>query len=59
MKQTAVEWLIEQYDKKLHIDLNDESQAKQMEKEQMIDALKYADLDDKSAEWYYKEIYGK
>lgn len=33
-QQTAVEWLIEQYTKKGYIGMQDELQAKQMEKEQ-------------------------
>ena len=39
MKQTAVEWLIEQFEKNGYIGLQAEKQAKQMEKEQIIDAF--------------------
>lgn len=35
MKQTAVEWLVEQYKKDGYIGIQREEQAKQMEKEQM------------------------
>jgi len=66
MKQTAVEWLVEQ----IRSDQNQKAlsarewmqvieQAKQMEKEQIVDAYK-ADLphvNDLDAEQYYKETY--
>jgi hypothetical protein len=60
-KQTAVEWLIEQWD---NWDLSIKElfeQAKEMEKEQIIMAYK-ADLhpcSDEDAEQYYNETYGK
>ncbi len=38
MKQTAVEWLFEQYVNKSIITLEDIEQAKEMEKEQINDA---------------------
>lgn len=38
MKQTAVEWLIEQFEKNGYIGLQAEKQALQMEKQQIIDA---------------------
>ena len=41
MKQTAVEWLIEQFEKNGYIGLQAEKQAKQMEKEQIIEAHNY------------------
>jgi hypothetical protein len=40
MKQTAVEWLFEQYVNKSIITLEDIEQAKAMEKEQIIDIIK-------------------
>jgi len=61
-KQTAVEWLMEQRLQGANLDIALE-QAKQMEKEQMIDAI----LDNRNitsqvtlrdAEQYYKETYG-
>jgi hypothetical protein len=58
--QTAVEWLEEIYlttgiDRNVHF-----NQAKQMEKQQMVDfANDYLDDDaDLTAEEYYEEIYG-
>jgi hypothetical protein len=60
-KQTAVEWLLQQmdlqtiskYDKQL-------VQAKEMEKEQIIDAYKFGNLSDVyfKPEQYYNETYG-
>jgi len=45
MKQTAVEWLVEQIIKEKGLVDLDIQAAKQMEKEQMIDfAFKYGDL---------------
>ena len=65
MKQTAVDWLVEQlipkafaiYDITTH---NAIQQAKQMEKEQIEDAFKTGDFENTkvySAEDYYKEKY--
>ncbi len=67
MKQTAVEWLQEQ----LNPDMGTMQgviiqelleQAKQMEKEQIIDAFKHGELPpffvNLNAEEYYKETYG-
>ena len=66
MKQTAVEWLVDvllhyhntEYSKRI-ID-----QAKQMEKEQIMDAWKYGrpylgNVEDRDAEQYYNETYKK
>ena len=55
-KQTAVEWLIEQFSKHYAIhQLEDEiNKAKEMEKEQIIDAH-YAEEQD--AEQYYNETF--
>ena len=43
MKQTAVEWLVEQFDLEMQDDfhLTKINQAKEMEKQQIIDACKY------------------
>jgi hypothetical protein len=63
-KQTAVEWLVENY-----LDLSDEyntlsleeivKQAKEMEKEQIIEAYKFGNLSDIyfKPEQYYKETF--
>lgn len=63
-QQTAVEWLIEQYTKKGYIGMQDELQAKQMEKQQIIDAhltglIRPLETEaTKQAEQYYEETYG-
>jgi hypothetical protein len=60
MKQTAVEWLFEQLD----ISQGYESaikifdQAKEMEKEQIIDAYETSHISMMTAEQYYRETYG-
>ena len=69
MKQTAVEWLVEQLTPSISLQQKyiDElkEQAKEMEKEQIIDSYNNADSVDennigwKSAEQYYKKTYGK
>jgi hypothetical protein len=57
-KQTAVEWLV----KKLNLEGYDYTveQAKEMEKEQIIDAYKFGNLSDVyfKPEQYYNETYG-
>jgi hypothetical protein len=61
-KQTAVEWLVEQFNLQAytpHI-----QQAKQMEKEQIIDSYEYGNCDWEfgiyiKGEQYYNETYGK
>jgi hypothetical protein len=60
-KETAVEWLIQQLTpsislQKKHIDELEE-QAKEMHKQEIIDA--YNNGEDRSAELYYNETYGK
>jgi len=65
MKQTAVEWLIEQMFKQGYFDGNKpltytnldhlQQQAKAMEKEQIADAFNNGE--NKSAELYYNETY--
>ena len=62
MKQTAVEWLIEQIrNEKYYTDI-DFDQAKEMEKEQIMDAYYYEpncnDIKD-DGEKYYKETFNK
>ena len=44
--KTAVEWLIEQYVNKGIITIEDIEQAKEMEKEQMIEFAKYTSMID-------------
>ena len=61
-KQTAVEWLVEQYKKDGYIGIQREEQAKEMEKQQIIDghnAGKNILPPNESGEQYYKEEYGK
>lgn len=64
MKQTAVEWLIEQFEKNGYIGLQAEKQALQMEKQQIIDAhdngyIDGANKKNTTAEQYYNETYKK
>ena len=54
-KQTAVEWLVEQYKKVGGISISMSKQAKEMEKEQIIDA--YESLDHRYGENYYNETF--
>lgn len=56
-KQTAVEWLVKQYRQKNKIDYFDIEQAKEKEKQQIMDA--YNNGENRSAELYYNETYGK
>jgi hypothetical protein len=60
MKQTAVNWLLETIQKKINYELGPSfveffEQAKEMEKEQIIDAWNNDDSID--AEYYYQETY--
>jgi len=65
MKQTAVEWLFEQYVNKSIITIEDIEQAKEMEKEQMKLACIRTEYEDKAwqnlmekqFEQYYNETY--
>jgi hypothetical protein len=62
MKQTAVEWLYSEWAKNGTIFLEDLEQAKEMEKEQMMDAFNDGINDEciggnKSPEQYYNETY--
>ena len=61
MKQTAVEWLVDKFSTQGTLHSSDISQAKEMEKEQMIDCYLKADVFPRKYEFeeYYKEIYGK
>ena len=62
MKKTAVEWLIEIFNitnvKLSHHTLIIE-QAKEMEKEQIIDAYETSHISMMTAEQYYKETFNK
>ena len=55
MKQTAVEWLMEEYINGLSINLQIMKKALEMEKQQIIDA--YESLEHRHGENYYNEIY--
>jgi hypothetical protein len=68
MKQTAVEWLyVKMFEKKGRITKEEYDQAKQMEKEQMIEAfnngMEYmwnnTDCENYKGNQYYKETYGE
>ena len=67
-KQTAVEWLIEQFEKNGYIGLQAEKQAKEMEKEQIINAHGNKKrmtptvgnyLETYTGQQYYNETYNK
>jgi len=55
-KQTAVEWLVKIYLQTNKIDSFDIEQAKEKEKQQIMDA--YNNGDNRSADLYYNETYG-
>ena len=64
MKQTAVQWLLEQYLKKDGLAKSDVSRALEMEKQQIIDAYLQGDEDshylnnrDRMGEGYYNETF--
>jgi hypothetical protein len=64
MKQTAVEWLIEELTKQnmfMHLFAKEIEQANTMFKEQIIDAYKFGLSDEYviGSEQYYNENYGK
>jgi hypothetical protein len=63
MKQTAVEWLAKQYEKWSHeghfIPKHLLELAKEMEKEQIIDAKDCWFEDERDGEQYYNETYKK
>jgi hypothetical protein len=68
---TAVQWLVEQMDKntwydengnsQVNIQFDDFEQAKEMEKQQIIDAYKFGITDEYviGAEQYYKQTYNQ
>jgi hypothetical protein len=55
MKQTAVEWLCQQYHLKQDIEIV--KQAKEMEKEQIIDAYETSHISMMTAKQYYNETF--
>lgn len=64
MKQTAVQWLLEQYLKKDGLAKSDVSRALEMEKQQIIDAYLQGDEDshylnnrDRMGEGYYNQTF--
>lgn len=64
MKETAVQWLLEQYLKKDGLAKSDVSRALEMEKQQIIDAYLQGDEDshylnnrDRMGEGYYNETF--
>jgi dihydroneopterin aldolase len=59
-KQTAVEWMIQEFELKYPFLMEDGmiNQAKAMERDQIIDACNYGDFEE-LAEQYYNETYGK
>ena len=59
MKQTAVEWLFEQYVNKSIITIEDIEQAKEMEKQQMKDAScpYIGGWEDDDFEYWYNQTY--
>ena len=65
MKQTAVEWLVEQLDGERHLTENEIKrvieQAKEMEKEQIVNAYNDCEWtgDHEDGEQYYNETFNK
>jgi ABC-type nitrate/sulfonate/bicarbonate transport system substrate-binding protein len=57
MKQTAVQWLLEQYLKKDGLAKSDVSRALEMEKQQIIEALFTNDFDYETGEEYYNKTF--
>ena len=57
MKQTAVEWLVDKYIIVGGITKTMVEQAKEMEKEQIMDACKQCSYSYEEAEQYYNETY--
>jgi hypothetical protein len=59
--KTAVEWLVEQLDGERHLTENEIKrliqQAKEMEKDQIIDACKQCSYSYEEAEQYYNETF--
>lgn len=60
MKQTAIEWLMEKREKEGGLYFSDFCEAKEMEKEQIIDAyIDGYDNPNNTGEQYYNETYKK
>ena len=59
MKETAVEWLINEYVNKNVINIEAIKQALAMEKEQIIDAYETSHISMMTAEQYYNETFNK
>jgi HEPN domain-containing protein len=60
MTKTAVEWLLDQIQQKLYIRDNVIEQAKEMEKQQIIDAYDVSwDANIKNGNDYYNQTYNK
>ena len=59
MKQTAVEWLVEQFDltSDLPIIKNVVDKAKEMEKQEIIDAYETSHISMMTSEQYYNETF--
>ena len=60
VKQSAVEWLVEQLvndGKLIYDDYKEIEQAKEMEKEQIIDAYETSHISMMTAEQYYNETF--
>jgi hypothetical protein len=65
-RQTATEWILNQYAKNSFLSLNDFREASRMEKEEIMDAYAQGTADEageiidatKDAEQYYNETYG-
>jgi hypothetical protein len=57
MKQTAVQWLLEQYLKKDGLAKSDVSRALEIEKQQIIDTLFTNDFDYESGVDYYNQTF--
>ena len=59
MKETAVEWLINEYVNKNVINIEAIKQALAMEKEQIIDTYETSHISMMTAEQYYNETFNK
>ena len=59
MKQTAVEWLVEQFDLTLDLPIikNVVDKAKEMEKQEIIDAYETSHISMMTSEQYYNETF--
>ena len=59
MKQTAIEWLMEQVKIKQDLTHSDVDKAKEMEKQQIIDAKDCWLEDKRDGQQYYNETFNK